>query len=180
MRCWALVTQVSRSAHELMPPLPPASRLTIARSSSRGFQLAEQIDAHAAAHIQSQARVGTAEGGEQLHQMVRAEILGHAEAHRAVIFRARDHVARFAGQRQHAPCVRQQTFAFLGELDAPGVTVEQRPADVLLQAPDLLADRRLAAVYARAGAREAAGIHHRHEAMQQLEIEQGSYHSYIH
>src|SRR5207247_7738017 len=43
--------------------------------------------------------------------------------------------------------------------------------DILLQPLDLLADGRLGAVDALAGAGEAAGIDHRNEAAQQVEIE---------
>jgi hypothetical protein len=53
-------------------------------------------------------------------------------------------------------------------------SVEQRLADIVLQPLDLLADGRLGAMDPLAGARETAGIDHRNETAQKLQIEHKS------
>ena len=49
--------------------------------------------------------------------------------------------------------------------------MQERVAEIFLQAPDLLAHRRLRAVNALARAGEAAGVDDRYEAAQKVEIE---------
>ncbi len=120
------------------------------------------------------------ECAEQLGQPVRREILGDAEPDRAFAVRLAQHVARLLGQREQTARVGQQPLAGLGRAHSLAVAMQQHLADVFLQPLDLLADGRLGAVDACAGPGEAAGLDHRHEAAQQLEIEHGGLHSKIH
>ena len=119
------------------------------------------------------------ERAQQLCQPIRGKILGDAEPDRAFAFVAQ-HVARLFGKREQPPRIGQQAFAGLGGADVLAVTVQQHLADILLQPLDLLADGRLRAVDALARAGKAAGLDHRDEAAQKLQIEHGRLHSKIH
>src|SRR4051794_34046087 len=85
-----------------------------------------------------------------------------------------DDLACLLRQRENPPRVRQQPLALLGERDLLAVAVQERLADRLLQAPDLLAHGRLGAVDALARPGEAPGIDHRYKAAQQFEVEHGA------
>jgi hypothetical protein len=58
--------------------------------------------------------------------------------------------------------------------------MQQRPAKVLLQAPDLLAHGRLGAVNAFASAGKPTRIDDRDKAAKQIEVEHGPNHSCFH
>ena len=106
-----------------------------------------------------------------LAETVRSKILGDAEAHRALAPGARHHVARFFRERQQPPRIGQQPLAGFGRRHILAVAVQQRLADIVFQPLDLLADGRLRAVDAFAGAGEAAGIDDGNETAQELQIE---------
>ena len=88
--------------------------------------------------------------------------------------------AVFLGERQQPPRIGQQPLAGFRRRHVLRRPIEQRPADIVLQPLDLLADGRLGAVDALPGAGEAAGVDHRDETAQQLQIEHASLHSKIH
>jgi hypothetical protein len=85
---------------------------------------------------------------------------------------------RFRGKGQKAPCIGEQSFAFLCQAHALAFPVQKRPANVQFQPLDLLANRGLRAVNALARTRKAAGINNRNEAAQEIEVEHN--HSLFH
>src|SRR5207248_8524606 len=88
--------------------------------------------------------------------------------------RPRHHIAGFLGERQQPPRIGQQPLAGLRRCHILARAVQKRLADIVLQPLDLLADGRLGAVDAFAGAGEAAGIDHRDETAEQLKIKHAS------
>ena len=167
--CALLVTQCTRSGHTAMAPFSPAGALEQREVEVAALQIAPQVDALVGADVEPQARPRAGETRQQFGQAIGGKILRNAEPHRAFVARPRQHVARFLGQRQHAPRVGQQpNAAAVGTTVLP--TVEQRPADIVLQPLDLLADGRLRLVDPFAGAGKTAGIHDGDKAAQQVEM----------
>ena len=82
-----------------------------------------------------------------------------------------DRVGNTSGERLGYPT--QKPLALLCRGDVFAISIQQRAAEGLLQAPDLLAYRRLGAMNAFAGAGEPAGVDDRDEAAQKVEIEHG-------
>jgi hypothetical protein len=67
--------------------------------------------------------------------------------------------------------IRKEPLARLGGGRLLSVPVQERVADRFLESPDLLTHRRLGAVDALARPGKSAGIHHRHEGPQEIEVE---------
>jgi hypothetical protein len=138
------------------------------------------MDAQPATHVKAQAGTPAHEARQHLGEAIGGEVLRHAEPHHAVARRARDHVARFLGERENPPRIGEQPLALLRCGDPLAVTMQQRSAEHFFQPPDLLAHGGLGAMNALAGAGEAAGIDDGNEAAQQVDIEHGTSHSYFH
>jgi hypothetical protein len=75
------------------------------------------------------------------------------------------------GQRKKSPRVRKQPLALFGRADALSVPMQQRAANALVQAPDLLAHGRPGAVDAFASAGKPTRIDEGDKAAEQIEVE---------
>ena len=102
------------------------------------------------------------------------DVVGHADAHRGGAGGLRDQRQRLVLQRQDPPGVAEQALARHRQAHGPRGTVDQFPADRLLEAGDLLAHRRLGHVQPVGRGGEAAGIGDRHEGPEQARIEHGA------
>src|SRR5262249_55887082 len=76
--------------------------------------------------------------------------------------------------RQDGAGEGKQDFARLGQLDVTGRAVDERLADGVFQAGDVVADRRLQCVEARGGPAEGPLGRHREQAGEQQGMEEGA------
>jgi hypothetical protein len=171
-----LVTQCTSSGHTAIAPFAPEQR----KVELAAFEIAGQILALVGADVEPQVRMRAREPAEQLCQPIRGKILGDAEPDRTLAIGLAQHVARFFRKRQQPPRIGEQALAGFSGAHVLAVTMQQHLTDILLQPLDLLADGGLRAVDALARAGKAAGIDHRDEAAQELQIEHGRLHSKIH
>jgi len=132
-----------------------------------------QLAAQPAGHLQAQAGMLAAEGGQERGQPAGGEVLRQAEAQHLVERRVAEQVGRLFGQHHQPARVAEQALAVLARPHRAGTALQQRPADRLLEAADLLADGRLGQVQPFGGAGEAGAVDYRHEALQQGQVEHG-------
>jgi hypothetical protein len=83
----------------------------------------------------------------------------------------RESLQRLVVDRDDAARLGQQRDAGLGQPRPAAVRFDQRPAQRLLQAADVLAHRGLAELQVRRGAVEAAGVSHGDQAAQRNDVE---------
>jgi HEPN domain-containing protein len=76
--------------------------------------------------------------------------------------------------------IAEQALAVFGGDHVASAAIEQFAAELLLKSLQLLADGRLAQVHALTGAREAAALYHRDEALEQQRIDQRRSHYVSH
>ncbi|MNT06819.1 hypothetical protein D3C72_1415010 [compost metagenome] len=145
-----------------------------------GLEGAPDLMAHAAGHLQPQARVRVGKGRQHGRERVRREILGHSQPDASQARVAAELLFRLPHEADDALRIPKQPLPFGRRGDVPPATVEQLAAELGLQPSDLLADRRLGKMHAHGGPREASGFHHRQEATQEIGIEHRSSYSNSH
>ena len=115
------------------------------------------------------------EGAQRRRQAAVART-GHADPQPAAEHAAQrgDRVAAALGRGQRRPGVRQQRLSRAGEAHAALVAVEERLAELALQAADLRADRRLRDRHADGRPRELALLGHGDEVRELAEVHKRS------
>ena len=108
-------------------------------------------------------------------QMLRHQILRHAQPQAALQRRCGQPPDRLLVHRQQAAGEALQQLALLGQRQRPAGTREQAPVELLLKPLDLEADRRLREPDPLAGRGEAAAVGDREEAAQKIGIEVGAH-----
>ncbi len=137
------------------------------------LEISPQINALVGAHVQPQAGARAGKARQQPGQPVGGEVFRDPEPHGALGVRAPQHVAGLLGQGQDSSSVRQQPLAILGRRHLLADAVQQRAAEIVLKALDLLTDGGLGAVNPLPGPGEPPGFDDGYKAAQQVEIEHG-------
>jgi len=118
--------------------------------------------------LQLDFRIAPQEAGQGGGQQRSGEVFGKPQAHGATQRRPAHGSHRLVHQVEDAQGVALQLLAIARKPDAARIALEQRPAEQLLQAPDVLAHGRLREIYPFRGDGEAAGLAHGDEAAQQF------------
>ncbi|EGJ73629.1 putative LysR family transcriptional regulator [Streptomyces sp. Tu6071] len=116
--------------------------------------------------LQVHFRVRPPEGLQDLREPRQHEVLGGPEAQSPAQPRPREVRRRLLLHREEAPREAEHRLAVLGERDRVRVPDEERPPGLLLQAPHVLAHRRLPHPEPLRGPREAERLRHGEEGAQ--------------
>ena len=151
--------------------MSPASRQKAASSSSAATRL-QHVGGDALAQADLDARVGLAEAREQPGDVDVAGGQERADPDATAQDAAQlvDLRARAVDLREDAAGSRGDRLSCLGRGDAAARALEQRGAELLLEPPDLVRQRRLREVELLRGAREVTVPRHRLDASQLPEL----------
>ncbi|MNT52999.1 hypothetical protein D3C72_1900610 [compost metagenome] len=130
--------------------------------------------AEIALHLQPDLRVLAGEGRQRRGHGPGGEVLRHPQAQR--LARLAQLLLGLGQQRQDAACQAQQGLPRYRGHHLASAPVQQRAAELLLEAPHLLADGGLGQVDALTGAGEAAGLYDGDKTAQQLGIQHVRFH----
>ena len=130
-----------------------------------------ECHARQAHHLDLHLRIGRRKLLEDRRQQGRGIVVGHAEHDPAGDVGPDHRGPGFVAQGQHAPRVAEQDLAVLRRRDAARPADEQRLAERGLERLDLHAHRRLRAVDDFGRAADVAGIGHRDDHGQDVQVE---------
>ena len=108
---------------------------------------------------------------EHGREVARCIVIRHPQPHPACECVAVQGVMCFCMQLQNAAGVAQQGFTLGREVLLAGIALQQSVAYGVFQLLELHADRRLGPVHLGRRARERACIHHRHQALEPVELQ---------
>ena len=131
-------------------------------------ELAEEVAAHADGDLQLDLRIALQEGIQGRAQQGRGEVFGQSQAHRAAQWRSAHRGHRLLHQTEDAHGVVVERLALPGQADIAGIALEQRLPKQILQAPDVLAHRRLRQVHPFRGLGKAARLGYGDKTAQKL------------
>ena len=131
-----------------------------------GIEQGRDVGTDAELDLQPDGGIAGAELAEQRGQNMEIEIVGCADADQAAAV-APEPLLGLLEEGEDAPRIGQQHLALLGELDAARVAQDELRADLILEALDVKADRRLREIDLARSLGEAAGVADGDEGAQQ-------------